>query len=151
MPTSCSRWQRHLPVSWNNINHHPIILLKLLRRPELLLATATGEWPTRYAYSGNIVGRNWRPGPWHKQRVGSFNASSLIWHGPDHRFNRAIDMVRLMLIRRATTSSIVDEAICNGFLQSFIFHFCGHIQLLAVRRQTVCASGFSARALRYGN
>jgi hypothetical protein len=23
MPTSCSHWQRHLPVSWNNINHHP--------------------------------------------------------------------------------------------------------------------------------
>src|SRR5580700_9394747 len=90
--------------------------------------------------------QRWRPGPCHKQRVGSFTASSPVWHEPDHRPATRPKTTRPISIGTAAYL-VVDQAICQRLLESLVFHFRGYVQLLAIRGYAISASGFPTWAL----
>src|ERR1700756_516807 len=49
----------------------------------------------------------------------------------------------------AAAYRVVDQTICQGLLEPLVFHFCGYVQLLAIRGQVISASGFPSWALRH--
>src|SRR6201987_884594 len=81
-----SWWRRCLTLRWEDINHRPIILLTRFQQAELLLPTDARL--TSILKNSKATRSDWRPGPCHVQRVGSFTYSSLACHEPDHRSSK---------------------------------------------------------------